>query len=779
MTQTITTAFHALDTSALQNQRFVGIIDPGVYAGYRVRPNPGQTNLLDITRGGDGVSILATTEGVVIKESTDILAAVAVEPADAALTRIDLVVAEYQFSASSDVKQTYRVIKGRNQTNLSTAAVAPTTQSDFQIPLAYVTIRPQSAFAGSASAQVLATDVLHVPKARWLSSPVDVAALKPEIDPNDNRRLFVYAGVMANVDGTEIIRFDGGYTDILDANSFTANEERYYLVGVTDEGLVSFVGEAATKADLPDLSVDVLPVAIVLARKTDASVRLVELEDIRVPFARRLASRVEVDDYKDWLADSVFSSLHVIQFKDDELIELNTVELAEAEDSSDLTATIDSTDTSLKITWTGGGSLPTETVAITTADLLSGSTITKVQHFCVSADTAFSGLRFQYSTSSPTAGFTSQTYRPGEIVRVPDSGAKKLYLRLRVPTGGFINKVAKLFSLGVLINLDGNVLNAATVGELGIESLRNSATRNLIANGNFYYWSRYTSGGSLPDLATQNDLSFVVSEVQDEPNLADGWQVTEFGPGVSGDTVKRITRATTDNDASTALKLTTVEGDGQRLIFEYRIPAAFELNGRSITFATNFETSAAAALGIGIAQYTRVGGELALKNKVESFAQQTTGELYTTTDVTVGPDVDQIGLYYVLIGASATVTHTVWNARASVGSYTVLPFTKAPEGIATLRGYTERGRAYATQNATEGATLGLGQQLGTRKEATLGELVARTAQVAEANRSTNVGDISYVADSDSVLITAFAASSGLAVIDVDWEVFVRYTGGLI
>lgn len=779
MTQTITTAFHALDTSKLQNQRFVGIIDVGVYAGYRVRPNPGQTNLLDITRGADGVSILATSEGVVVTENEDILAAVAVEAADSALSRIDLVVAEYKFSTSTEVKQIYRVIKGKNQANSAATPVAPKVQNQFQIPLAYVTIRPQSAFSGSASAQVLATDVKHVPKAKWLDAPKAIASLKPEIDPNDNRRLYVYPGVMPNVDGTASIEFGGAYTPVLDPDTFAPNEERYFLVGITDEGLASFVGEAETKEGLPSLSVDILPVAIVLARRTSGSVRLVHLDDIRFTFSRRLAARVEIDDYKDWLASSVFQSLRVVTFKNDDLINLESVQLQSAGASSALVAVTDSTDTSLKVTWSGVSLVPSEKVAISTEDLLATSNIPSVKHFCVSADVGFTGLRFQFSTSSATAGFTTQSYRPGEIVRIPASGAKKLFIRFLIPTNGFINKVAKIFSFGVLLNLDGNVLNASTVGELGINALKDSATRNLIANGNFYYWSRYTSAGALADLSSQEPLSFVVSETQDEPNLADGWQVTDFGPGFSGDTARRVIRGTEDNSAATALEVVTAEGDGQRAVVEYRIPAAFELQGKSLTFALSYEISAPSSLAIGIAQYTRVGGQLTLKSKTETFANQVQGEVYVTSEVTVGPDVDQIGFYLLFVGAAATVTHKLWDARAAVGSYTVLPFTKTPEGVATLRGYVERGRAYVAQNALEGATLGLGQQLGTRKEATLGELVARTIQSTEANRSTNVGDLSYSVDADSVLVTAFASSAGLSVIDVDWEAFVRYQGGLI
>ena len=88
-----------------QNAQIKGVIRPGVYQGYKLRVNAAQTNYVDITPGADPASILVTREGVRIEETTEVPGAFVIQNADANLTRIDLAVAEYQFSTNTAIKQ--------------------------------------------------------------------------------------------------------------------------------------------------------------------------------------------------------------------------------------------------------------------------------------------------------------------------------------------------------------------------------------------------------------------------------------------------------------------------------------------------------------------------------------------------------------------------------------------------------------------------------------------------------------------------------------------------
>jgi hypothetical protein len=780
MSQSISTTFHALNTSQLQNRRFKNILRDGVYAGFFIRPNPGAANFLDITAGDDGTSVLITSEGVRIEEDATLPAILMVDSASVGLTRIDLVVCTYQYTTDSTVVAAYSVIKGQNQVTSGADPIKPTVQNEFQIPLAYVTVNPQQSGAGTLAANIAQSDIRQVPKAAWTAAPDDLAGLKPIIVPEDRRLLFVYSGIMPSVDGKRVIEFSGGYSDAIDPTTLTDGTAYYYLFGITDEGEVALVGGAATQAALPDLSSDVVPVAIVQARKTTGAILFESLLDIRFPYSRRLADPAETDAYTDLLADSVFSYLRVERFVDDDSIDVDSIQLEVSGTDPLLTAEVDSKATALSITWAGTTPVPSESVTIVTGDLLLGSTIAKITHFMVTADTAISGLQFQYSTSSANSGFTTTKYSLNEIERIPLSGARKLYLKFVVPPDGFSSGVAQVFSYGVLINLDNSIPNTISLTELGISELGKSV-QNLIANGDFYYWSQDDTDGNKPDLASQDTLTFSLSSTNDDVLLADGWQMTSFTVPAVGEMVERIILSTSDNSSNTALRYkgaVNSTASGGSSVAEYRIPRSAELLGQHITFAIEYTTSAAASLGIGIAQYTRTDTGVVLKTKDEQFTSGTSGEVVVNTTTTIGPDVEQIGLYLIFLDIATDTEHVINHARAAVGTYASLPYSMVMPASSVLRQYYERGRVYLATTTDEGAQVGVSSHFGSRKATELGTLVVQTTTATDSNRSTNVGELLYSEDEHGLVVLAEAASTGFTVVDVDWEAYVRYEGNI-
>jgi hypothetical protein len=766
MTQVINTTYHALDSSAALNQRASGVIRAGVYAGYRIRPNGGSNNTLDIIAGTDSSSILMTSQGIRIEETESVLGAVAIDAADISLTRVDLVVASYTYQSSGSVPQAYTVIKGRNQVNTSSDPVKPTVANSLQIPLAYVTVRPKNQFSGVVTSRIEVTDIEHVPNANWPD-----ANTKPVVAPGASTRVYVYPGIFLSVDQRSVVEFPGGYSDAQDATLYTDNEVRYIQFGLTDEGLVENVGESSTLAALPALTRDVFPVAIAKVRKSFNTVNIESLTDIRFPYARKHSKVDEEDDYKDLLADSVFKSMRVERLVDDSAIDLDSVQLESSGTISTLTAAIDSKDTSLTLTWAGTSALPSEAVTISTNELLTGGNTQTLSHFMIAADAPVEGIRYQYSTSGSDSGFTATTYRLNEIVRIPAGGSTRLYLRFIFPRIAFSGtKQAKLFSFAVLMNLDDAVLNANTVGELGIAALKNSVN-NLIPNGNFYYWSRLDINGSDPDLATTGDINFSLSEYLDEINAADGWQVTSFGSGPQNNMVTRTHLSDIGIPSTIALKyVSTVSGSATYL--ETRVPVGSDLRGRGLTFASNYKTGSTQAVGIGIALYTRTASGLVLSTKYEAMAQSLDGTLVVNTDTIVGSSITEIGFYYIFAAADEVETR-VWDARAVSGTFGNIPFTPVPAAPAAIRQFYERGRTFISSAASEGAVVAFSSQFGTPKMQS-GSLVARVFQDANANRSLNVSNISLDAKPYGVLVSSSATGSGTAVLDIDWEAYVIY-----
>ena len=465
--------------------------------------------------------------------------------------------------------------------------------------------------------------------------------------------------------------------------------------------------------------------------------------------------------------------MRVERLVDDASIELDTVQLESSGADDNLTAAMDSMDTSLTLTWAGTTTVPSEAAVIATGDLLANGNVTNVQHFMLAADAPVDGLRFKYSTSGPTNGFTPISYKLNEIVRIPSGGSSRLYIQLVFPRAAFSGtKKAKLFSFAALLNLDDTVLNTTTIGELGITALKDSVN-NLIANGNFYYWSRMDVDGNNPDLSTSADIHFTLDEGLDEINAADGWQATSIGVGPANSTITRTYLTDIGADAATALKYKSTEDvSGPATYLEYRVPVGADHRGRGLTFSVDYRTGAAGAVGIGIALYRRSTAGLSLETTYERIAQDNQGTLTVTTDIVVGNTITEIGFYLIFSGDVSAET-LVWDARAVAGVFGSIPFTPVPNAGASLREFYERGRSVLSTTAVEGDVVQLGTQFGSPK-AHIGEVVARVFQNVGANRSVNVSNTTLDATPYAVLASSSATSSGSVSLDIDWECFVKF-----
>lgn len=763
MVQIVNTAFQSPDTSAGLNAKASGVISPGVYQGYRVVPNAGDGATLDIVHGHDATSVLVMPNGLRVEDTEPVKAAFKIDAADASFSRIDLAAVEL-VGVETPV---FRIVKGANQVDPTKEPVVPELPEGW-VELARISVKPLSV-TGGLTTKLTLDDIDPVPKASW-SQLRTSSSCKPEVSPTDHSRLYVYPGNFISVDGTSVISFSGGMSPEIPADTYADGEVRWVRAALTDEGTVVYIGSATTQAGLPDLSNDVFPLAEIKTRKSFGSVVIDEVVDIRYFFDRKQAKSDETDVYRDLLASSVFSSMHVDTLVDASLVDLKSVALDTSGPSTELSAALSTEDTSLTLTYSGDLSVPAEDVTITTVDLLLGGSTPYVNQFMCSADTPFDGLRFRYSTSSASGGFSTNTYALGEIVRIPQGAATQLFIKWVFPRAAFqLLKVAKLYSYAVLFNIDAATLNSATIGDLGVPSL-SSNTNNLLANGDFSLWSQYDSTGVAVDAQSLNVHTFAVGDLpgnsgstEEHVNTADGWQLTGT-TSVTGGQVSRVPM-TDISLGGVGLELTALPGAGS-VHLEQRIQQAGWLAGRTVTAAIEYRTGVAGAVGLGIAVYERTAAGLVLKDKYEVIAPSVEGTLLVET-LPLPAYTHELGVYVVYPDTGAAVTTRIWQARAAVGSFGSLPF--APGGDPAH--LYARGRCAGAVSAS-GAPTTLVAAASLRKPM-FGNIVVR-AVTGGTSLSSGVSDISLTHDNYSVLASAQTSGAGGATLLVSWEVYVRY-----
>jgi len=751
MAQNITTRYRDFDTSEVQNQRFVNVVESGVYAGYEISVNGGLAYTFDITPGLQGVSTLVTSEGVVVTETSTLAAAVKTAPADPSFDRIDLIVAEYQYTTNPGAAQTYRVLQGPTQSGSGTPEVP--ALNAYQVALGQVYVRAGSNY-------ILQSDVRPALKANWTLSS-EWGDLRASVSAGNSSIIYVYPGLFGKSDGSEVLEFKGGYSTVITDSTFGEGDTRWYLVGVSDGLEVVTAGWAPTEAELNDTATDVFVVAKIKASRAGGTVTFSEVIDLRVPFSRAGFRQDEAIKYQELLGNSVLRYLRVDEFEDLSGIADNSVVGG--------AVTLNTANSSLDVS-----SSAASDVTFVTTDRVYGSRINTVDHFMVAADSLVQNLTFTYSTVSPITGFTTEQYRPGELVRVPGGTARRLYIKFLVPAAEFFSGArTSLFSYGVLMNLDNSGKSALSISELGIGDLTESVP-NLIANGDFYFWAKSTVQGRPVQPESTTLAYFAVSE--ESPYLADGWQFTEINASLGSSSVGRTTVKGVDG-TSTALYLDlTPDNSGANsdtTVMEYRIPRAAALTNNRLTFGADFDIADGASVTVGIAQFQRTSSGLVKVATDTRTVVRTKGTTTVTTQAGVSSDADVISFFMTF---ADTVTGTIRHARAVVGAFGVLPNTYVPDAEAVLAAYAERGTFFQTGYAAAGGVFGGGIQFGVPKRTELGTLEAGSTGSALASQTSNADNVTFSADRFGLIVSATAAASDNISLQADWNAFIKYPG---
>lgn len=782
--QVRTTAYHDLDTARLHNTHVTSVIKAGVYRGYFIRANPADRSMLDIISGADDSSILMTVEGVRIEETDDILGVLRIRPADSSFPRWDLVVAEYTWSPDNTIQQLYKIVKGRPATSTTSEPIKPVPSSAFQIPLAWVYVRPRTAIGGISRVEILQTDIILAPKASGIESPTDVSTLKPEVDPTNRMRIFVYRGVFPTIDGSNVVFFDGGYSDEIDDSAMIDGETRYFLFGISDDGEVGVAGESSDSNIDPYIGANVIPLCIAQATKRGSITTIDSLVDIRFPFSRRVAPQPEEASYQGLLNTSVFQYVRIDDLSPGNFIDLDTL----TPDEDELTAVIEHGNTSLSIKWDDSGS-PSSDVRISTTNLLADSPISNVRHIMLLVDTDASGVSYDYSTVSATSGFTGFDLAPGTLKEIPGS-ASSIFIRFKIPASNFQGvTVKRIFSYALYMVLDSETLNEQVFTGLGLDTVGFSVP-NMICNGDFRIWSRPDANGITPDIYSRDKVEYPIQVAgvgnREKIFAADGWQFTKLTHDPRNGV---ITRVLWSRDAIGSLEETTIDtaiewkgsagGDsaGSLNYLEFRVESMPDFEGEYVTFAFDYKSYPKEAVGIRIVFYERQSdGSLSAVDDAESGPVREEGTLLIRSNTQINDKVFAVGFIVVFQQTTGESTIYVKKARAAIGDFRILEFTRPVGADDTCRKYYERGSIYATANLADGEDIGASVQFGSKKVAGLaegGSPRVRQIPVADSNRSVNTYSLEYTGDANAMVVKG-QSSGGLSIVDLDWESEVIY-----
>jgi len=758
MSQVRLFSFLDKNTSLKHNERLARIVKPGVYYGFFPRVSALGTNRVDIALGNDKESVLVTVEGVIIKETNDLSAALTVNFSTVTLDRIDLCVCEYRYNSNPDVPAIYKIIEGTP----STSPVPPKPDNEYQLPLFYIEV------AGGASA-LAQYDLRPVDPARTVVSE-DLGPLKPIIDPTNRKRIYAHPGVFPNKLGTNIITFYGGYSPELTVADMMGATLRYFLYGVGDDGSVGIIASSSASDAIEGFGGDAIPVCIAEAKLSGVNLYFTTITDIRFPYSRRLVPQFEEDVYNDVLGTSVFQYNRLDLFEDESLIDLDSLLPADGS----VTVEVNRVDTSLTFETPAG---PSADVTIVTENLLLNTTIPTVYHFMMLVDTPYTQITFDYSTTSKTAGFTGIQRNFNSIIHIVN-GATSLYIQFFIPQAVLtVALPVKIFSYCLFAQLDFENLNTNVLNDAGIVEVVRSQ-KNLIANP-FVYWSRPDDNGYSDRPIGMMPLSRLISSTQEEVDSGtrcfgpDGWQVIE----VTGTaTPCYLSRTYTAGESMPRMLYTKAAGGPPITHYvEFRTPTYGLITGRPVTFSVDCNASNY-RFGIGLQFYKQVNGTLSVQGarKMTLFPQTGSGTLTITSDSSIGADTVAIGfiLYYNSPGPANYAT--VWNPRAVLGRQSnihVLP----PMGNDEILAYYERGRSVLTGKYVEGETLTIAQSI-SPKHTVLGSLVVSgIADPPLVNTSSPVFDV----DEYSVVSSAAAASSGYCALDTGWQVSILYKRILI
>lgn len=778
--------YHALDTSTLHNERLAGILAPGVYGGYRIRRSASDPAYVDLTHGGDPSSVLLTVEGVRIEESGEIYGVAKIQPADASYARYDLIVAEYQWTPDNNVRQVYKVIRGPYQRSTSESPIRPQPQTIYQIPLAWIYVRPLTAISGTYRVEIRQDDIFPALKASEVSSPWGIASLKPELDETNRKRIYVNPGVFPDSFGGHAIVFDGAYSSEIDDSGMAVDETRYFLYGLSDDGEVSVAGEGTSLATVPDIGADILPICVAQAVKRSNGTTIDALHDIRFPFTRRYMLQDEENLYREYLRESVFDYGRIDLCDDLSIFDPDTL-LPSVEG---LTAEINRGDTSLTVTWDGVNPI-TGDVTVATDNVLDGTEINTVRHFLVVASSDVPGLVFDYSTVSASSGYTGSWYSLGSIIEVMGGPTSRLYLKFKIDNTQFSSAGSKkIFSFAVCMNLSYDMLNRTTLAGLGLDSL-GYQIENLISNGDFFQWGRNDSKGDTPDVFARTKIDYTVKKdgLSSGENIfaADGWQFTRMDFDALNENISRVLwsrdviGSADENTIDTALEWkgsawssTPPTGQVIENHLEFRTPILGHYVGQYVTLFADYKASHFGSFGIEVRLYERSSsGGFIIQHADRTGVLRTDGTLAIKTSAPINNRTIAVGFVLVFSQLNSPTTTHVKDVRAAIGRYEFLPFRKPQAADLLCRQYYERGTAFNASRLRAGDDLGIASQFGAPK--LLGMSDGNVLKIGTiANRCVNAGAPTYASYTGGLTATVRATVDGLSVVDLDWEASVVY-----
>jgi hypothetical protein len=310
----------------------------------------------------------------------------------------------------------------------------------------------------------------------------------------------------------------------------------------------------------------------------------------------------------------------------------------------------------------------------------------------------------------------------------------------------------------------------------------------LIANGDFRWWSRLDANGQDVDSEAPDQIDYTFSVAADDIEndehgfAADGWQFTRREFAASSDVVSRVTESGGDGAIDTSMQFVgAASGGGTPGIneIEYRVDVQGEWAGSPVTFAVDYDAPAASSISVAVVTYTRDAlGALSVQSRKDTGVTTATG---TARVVSAALTAQTYAIGFIVRfgqGGSAR-TWKLRQARAAIGSFPALPYTRLLNARDVLRRYYETGRAVLATSATEGDAIATSAQFGAIKASGLSGtgLRARTRNADSEARSGGVTGISMSADAHSLTIEGVAAHTGSMRIDVDWECEVIYGRG--
>ena len=751
-------------SSRRANDKLARVVDLGVYSGYFPKVST-QTNRIDLIRGNDPISTLVTAEGVKIVETENLSGVVQfINPSTSGLERYDLVVCEYQFTSDRSVQALYKVVQGTFAASGQVPSL-PKVQNQYQVPICYVHISPVTPSGVGPTLVILAqTDLLPVVYGQDVSTPNEMGALKPSLDPTApfGDKLYIFPGQFPNIDRTTIIDFKGGYSlGSSEVPAIPVGQRRFWVIGVSDAGDVVATEELTSFESQPTDTESSVPVAVVEFFNSGSTV-ISRFRDIRQFVTRLGTSNTEDDLWSDMLRATYMDELVYEPFFDLDMVELATLQVRRADGSviaaAGFSVRLDQAQTALVISYDGTAlDANFEALELVLGDWIAGNSLAPVTEFTVLAIHAVPEIEYEYSYTGTTTGFSAQKYdltsnQNAPVISTVGNPPSGLYTRLRLPlnnwTGGAVDY--QLFSVGVLFNINRALASRNVILNDQRATIENSV-RNLIANP-FEFWS-YPNETSFPPDPDQNTnfdliLSGVLEDIQaGEKQIGpDGWQAQ----WADGGTYQQATARRIPVSGSAYrynLRLTTSDRGTAALPLEFRVPAHRFRQQDPVSFAVDVNANARGACYLGIRFYKRASGALVLGHEsfsplAEAGAQRL---VVTTASVGVNLDADVVYVGFVVYHQQFTAqdsTIVLADPMGVMGDFpAVLPFSPPHDGASEMDHYVSVHRLQQRGYTGEASDVGMMVPM-PPKYRVLGELRVTRVTLSGEQSSSNVTNLS-------------------------------------